>query len=72
VPMVFSLALILATFVLVVVDAHFNLWDYFSFTVFKSFQSFGLGVRVSIMVGVRLSIRVSVRLVLGLGLTFYV
>jgi len=45
VPMVFGLALTLATFVLVVVLPRFNSWDQFFFPFFKSFQSLGLGIR---------------------------
>jgi len=47
-PAVFGSALTLATFVLVVVVAHFNSWDQFFFTVFKAFQTSGSGISVSI------------------------
>jgi len=59
VPMVFSSALTLATFVLVIMVAHFNSWNNFYLTFFKSFQSLGLGVKVSIRD------RVSIKLTLG-------
>jgi len=56
--MVFHSALTLAISVLVVVLACFNSWDQFFFTFFKTFQSLGLGVRVSM---IRVSVRVTVK-----------
>jgi len=65
VSMVFGSALTLMTFALEVLVAHFNLWDQFFFTFFKSFKlfssdlqfrftvyvwGFGLGVRFRVMV----------------------
>jgi len=40
VQVVYGLAITLATFVLVEVVAHFDSWDQFLFTFFKSFQTF--------------------------------
>jgi len=61
-PKIFGSSHTLATFVLVVVVARFNSWDHLTF--FKTFQTLGIGVRISI----RGSVRVSVRLGLALGL----
>jgi len=48
--MLFSSALTLATFVLVVVLVRYNLWDQFFFTFFKSFQRLGLAFRFTFYV----------------------
>jgi len=45
VPVVFSLALTLSTFILVAVVACFNSWDHIFFTFFKSLQPLCFGVR---------------------------
>ena len=64
VPKIFSSALTLVTFILVVVVAHFNSWDHFLFSFFKTFQTFILGVSITVRAMVRLMVR------LGLGLPF--
>jgi len=45
------------TFVLVVVVARFNSWDYFFFAFFKNFPNLGLGVRDSIRVRSTVKVR---------------
>jgi len=60
VPMVFSSALTLATFVLVVVVvvvARFNSLSRFFLTFFRSFQTLRSGVKVSVRVEVTLRVR---------------
>jgi len=45
--MVFGVDLTLATLILVVVVLHFNSWDQFFFSFFKTFLTLGLGVRLA-------------------------
>jgi len=61
--MVFSSALTLVTFILVVELEQFSSWDQFFFTFFKGFQTLRLGVRV-------LALRLGLQL--GLGFIFYI